>query len=356
MLFRASAVSTPAVAVCFIGLVCASYVRAADPVIPRPLVSVVSASNECFSAAVEATGFLVARTESIIRLQPDGSHLTAVLVGEGDMVSAGQVMARVARPTFDVPNIPAEAAVRPGPGMPAEPIRPGATSGGEPPARGLSTAAAEAAAHPASAIASSASNSPAAPPAAIPIRAPVAGRVIESNASVGATASLLGEPLFRIAADGEVEVEVEVPGLHVPILAAGQTARVVVEERRELTGHVRLVFIEINPITQLGHARISVDGDSSLIPGKFVRVTIDAHHSCGVAVPRAAISYRAAGPIVQVVRDDTIETRNVRVGLHSDIDAEIEDGLQAGDVVVANAGTSLRNGDQVKPIFAEKPK
>jgi HlyD family secretion protein len=356
MLFRASAVSTPAVAVVFIGLVCGSGVRAADPAVPPPLVSVVSASNECFSAAVEVTGFLVPRAESIIRLEPDGSHLTAVLVGEGDMVSAGQVMARVARPAFDIPNIPAEAAARPGTGFPAEPIRPGAGAGGEPPARGLSAAAAEAAARPTSASASATPNSPVAAPAAIPIRAPIAGRVIESNASVGTTASLLGEPLFRIAADGEVEVEVEVPGLHVPILAAGQTARVVVEARRELSGHVRLVFVEINPITQLGHARISVDGDSSLIPGKFVRVTIDARRSCGVAVPRAAISYRADGPSVQVVRDDAIETRNVRVGLHSDIDAEIEDGLKAGDVVVANAGTSLRDGDQVKPVFAEKPK
>ncbi len=355
MLFRASSVSTPAVAVCCIVLACGSGVRAADPVVPRPLVSVVSASNECFSAAVEATGFLVPRAESIIRLEPDGSHLTAVLVGEGDTVSAGQVMARVARPTFDIPNIPAEAAARPGAGVPAEPIRPGMGAGGEPPARGLSAAAAEAAAHPGNATASATPNSPAAAPTTIPIRAPVAGRVIESNASVGATASLLGQPLFRIAADGELEVEVEVPGLHVPILAAGQTARVEVEEGHELSGRVRLVFVEINPITQLGHARISVDGDSSLIPGKFVRVTIDAHHSCGVAVPRAAISYRAGGTSVQVVRDDVIETRSVRVGLHSDIDAEIEDGLQAGDVVVANAGTSLRNGDQVKPVFPAKP-
>ena len=355
MLSSASAVSTPAVAAVFVALVCGSGARAADPVVPPPLVSVVGASNECFSAAVEVTGFLVPRAESIIRLEPDGSHLTAVLVGEGDMVSAGQVMARVARPTFDLPNIPAEAAARPGAAVPGEPIRPGAGAGSEPAARGLSAAAAEAAARPSSATAAATPNAAAAVPAAIPIRAPTAGRVIESTASVGATASLLGEPLFRIAADGEVEVEVEVPGLHVPILAAGQNARVVVEDRRELSGHVRLVFVEINPITQLGHARISVDGDSSLVPGKFVRATIDAHHSCGVAVPRAAISYRAGGTSVQVVRDGVIETRNVRVGLHSDVNAEIEDGLEAGDVVVANAGTSLRNGDQVKPVFSDKP-
>jgi multidrug efflux pump subunit AcrA (membrane-fusion protein) len=314
-------------------------------------VSVVSASNECFSAAVEVTGFLVPRVEGVIRLDPDGSHLTDVLVGEGDTVSAGQVMARVAHPTFALPNVPAEAAMRPGAGVPPEAAaRPGLA--GEP--RGLSSAAAETAARPGSTATAATPNVPAAVPATTPIRAPVAGRVIESTARVGATASLLGEPLFRIAADGELEVEVEVPGLHVPILAPGQTARVMIGEGREFTGQVRLVSLEINPITQLGRARISVGGDSSLVPGKFVRATIDARRSCGVAVPRAAISYRAGGNSVQVVHDGVIETRTVRVGLRSDVNAEIEDGLKAGDVVVANAGTSLRDGDQVRPVLRDK--
>lgn len=348
----ASAISSPAVAAVFSMVVWGSNVGAADPAspVPPPAVSVVSASNECFSAAVEVTGFLVPRVESVIRLEPDGSHLTDVLVGEGDTVSAGQVMARVAHPTFGLPNVPAEAVMRAGAGVPSEaPARPGLA--GE--SRSLSSAAAETAAHPGG-PATAAANAPAAVPGTTPIRAPVAGRVIESTARVGATASLLGEPLFRIAADGEMEVEVEVPGLHVPILAPGQTARVLMGEDREFSGQVRLVSLEINPITQLGRARISISGDSSLVPGKFVRATIDARRSCGVAVPRAAISYRASGNSVQVVQGGVIETRTVRVGLRSDVNAEIEDGLKAGDVVVANAGTSLRDGDQVRPVLRDK--
>ena len=186
------------------------------------------------------------------------------------------------------------------------------------------------------------------------IRAPVAGRVVESTASVGSTASPLGEPLFRIAGDSEIEVEAEVPGIYVPILARGQTARVEVDDGRELSGYVRLVFVEVDPITQTGRARISVESDPSLLAGKFVRATIDARRSCGVSIPRSAISYRADGTSVQVVRGDVIETRNVRVGLRSDLNAEILGGLAEGDVVVANAGTSLRNGDKVKPVFRKK--
>jgi hypothetical protein len=163
---------------------CHIDVRAADPAstAPPPVVSVVSASNECFSAAVEVTGFLVPRVESVVRLEPDGSHLTEVLVGEGDTVSAGQVMARLARPTFALPNAAAEAAMRPGAGAPTEaPTRPGFA--GEPPARGLPNAAAETAARTGSTTTAAAPNAPAAVPGTMPIRAPVAGRVIESTAT-----------------------------------------------------------------------------------------------------------------------------------------------------------------------------
>jgi multidrug efflux pump subunit AcrA (membrane-fusion protein) len=56
---------------------------------------------------------------------------------------------------------------------------------------------------------------------------------------------------------------------------------------------------------------------------------------------------------VQIVRGDVIETRLVRVGYHSDTDIEIREGLREGDLVVANAGSSLRDGDKVKPVEAD---
>jgi hypothetical protein len=37
----------------------------------------------------------------------------------------------------------------------------------------------------------------------------------------------------------------------------------------------------------------------------------------------------------------------------SDTNIEILEGLDAGEVVVADAGSSLHDGDQIKTIFAE---
>jgi hypothetical protein len=82
----------------------------------------------------------------------------------------------------------------------------------------------------------------------------------------------------------------------------------------------------------------------------FARASIDAKRSCGVAVPRTAIDHLT----VQVVKGNTIETRNVRVGLVSDTNIEILDGLDVGETVVADAGSSLHDGDQVKTVFADE--
>ncbi len=64
--------------------------------------------------------------------------------------------------------------------------------------------------------------------------------------------------------------------------------------------------------------------------------------------PRSAVVNRGERATVQVIRDGKVETRNVRLGLLSDNSVEIREGISDGDIVVANAGTSLRDGDAVE--------
>ena len=100
--------------------------------------------------------------------------------------------------------------------------------------------------------------------------------------------------------------------------------------------------------------RIALGNDLALRVGTFASASIDASRSCGVAVPRDAVDYRMeGGTSVRVVRDRTVEMRRVTIGLVSDDSVEVRAGLNAGEVVVSNAGTSLHDGDKVKPKFAE---
>ncbi|MFL4968528.1 MAG: efflux RND transporter periplasmic adaptor subunit [Xanthobacteraceae bacterium] len=266
------------------------------------VVIVARATKACFSASIHVTGFLVARREALVTLDADTYRVSEILVKEGDQVTAGQPLVRLARQEG-----------------------------------GTGTSATQSAG-----------------PATASLRAPAAGTVTRATAILGATASPRAEPLFRIAIDGEIELEAEVPSIHVPKLAPGQTARVEIEDGRELSGSVRLVPAEINPTSQLGRVRVSIERDPSLRLGSFARGTIDASRSCGVSVPKAAVQFRTEGTSVQVVRNRVVETRRVRVGLHSDLNVEIREGVREGETIVANAGTSLRDGDQVQPKFVDE--
>jgi multidrug efflux pump subunit AcrA (membrane-fusion protein) len=264
-------------------------------------VSVVRATLEWFAAEIRVTGFLVPREEAIVTLDVPGYRVSEVVAAEGDRVSAGQTLARLTRQ---------------------------AVGGADPNADQR--------------------------PATLTLKAPAAGVITRSTAVVGATASQMQtEPLFRIAADDEIELEADVPSIHIPMLAAGQSARVEIENSRELSGKVRLVPGSVDLRTQLGRARISLERDPRLRVGMFARATIEANRSRGISVPHSAVLHRTEGPSVQVVRGDVVETKLVQVGYHSDTQTEIRDGLREGDLVVANAGSSLRDGDKVKPVEAD---
>jgi multidrug efflux pump subunit AcrA (membrane-fusion protein) len=254
------------------------------------LVVVAKSTNACFSDVVRGTGFIVARREAVAGVDQEGLKVTDLLVREGEMVTDNQELARLA------------------------PLQPGSRP----------------------------------PPVALSLRAPAAGLITEIRTVAGAPASPQGGPMFRIAINNEIELDAEVPAVHVLKLNPGATARISRDNEPDLVGRVRLVSPQIDRATQLGHVRISLSGNPPLKVGTFARANIDARRSCGVAVPRTAIDHLT----VQVVKGNTVETRKVRVGLVSDTSTEILEGIEVGEIVVADAGSSLHDGDRIKTMFA----
>jgi multidrug efflux pump subunit AcrA (membrane-fusion protein) len=191
-----------------------------------------------------------------------------------------------------------------------------------------------------------ANNQPRAP---ISLRAPAAGLVTQVNTIAGAPASPQAGPMFRIAVNNEVDLDAEVPAVHMMKLSPGATVRISRDNGPDIVGRVRLVLPQIDRNTQLGHVRITLPGNPAIKIGMFAQASIDAKRSCGVAIPRTAIDHLT----VQVVKGNVVETRKVKVGLVSDTSTEILEGLEVGEIVVADAGSSLHDGDQIKTMFAE---
>ncbi len=183
------------------------------------------------------------------------------------------------------------------------------------------------------------------------VTAPSDGIISQRRARVGATPVLVSqEPMFRMIENGEIELDAEVPQAHLARLAIDQKARIAIPGNGEVDGSVRLISPSVDPATRLGRVRILLGKDPNLRIGTFARGEVVVARGMGLAVPRSAVLFGKSGPSVQVVENDTVQTRPVTLGLTEADTIELRSGVGEGTLVVAKAGTFLRNGDRVRPV------
>jgi len=271
-------------------------------------VTVERAHRECFADTVRAAGTLVAREESFARPDADGQRITQVLVEDGDVVTEGQVLARLSKPE----------------GQPGQGQQPGQAQPGQPPAQGSPSTS---------------------------VQAPAGGTIIASTAQVGAVTSTSAPPLFRIVVGREIELQADVPMVRIAKLKPGLSARVEVAGLGEVVGLLRFIAPDIDMAAQATRVRISLGKDTRLRVGTFAVAIVDVGTICASTISLSAVLYGPQGPIVQVVRNNRIETRPVPVGLISADKVQIREGLNEGDLVVVRAGSFLREGDEVRPVL-----
>jgi multidrug efflux pump subunit AcrA (membrane-fusion protein) len=311
------------------GAVAAAEGTAKQPAANQVTVASVRAKEACVKVDARVTGFAVAREEAGVSLLLPGYRVTEILVAEGDKVSAGQELLR---------------AVREGAGeaVPAPAAAAGRT-------RGVAVPTAAASADGAM------------------VRAPMAGVVVRVTARVGdvsgaptvaaptamAAQGAPPDPQFVISAGSNVDLIVDVPSLYVGQIRKNAVAKVVSDEGVVAKGVVQSPASEVDPATQLGRARLSVDPASAIRPGQFASAIVETARDCGVVVPISAISYRNGEATVQIIDGSAVESRTVRVGLSDGAKIRVRDGLAVGDEVVAHTGAALRPGDRVKAVSIE---
>ena len=185
------------------------------------------------------------------------------------------------------------------------------------------------------------------------VKSPEDGIVSRRNARLGAVATAAGEPMFRIIAKGEIELDAEVVETELAKIIEGQKARVSVPGGAEAEGVVRLVSPEIDRTTRMGRAKIFLGAKPGLRIGAFARGTVQTASSRGLGAPTAALMFDPAGTYVQLVDGDKVHRRIVKTGLVSGDLIEVTEGLKEGDTIVARAGTFLRDGDIIRPILLD---
>ncbi len=258
-------------------------------------VTVIKAKKSCFADTIAVSGVLVPREEVAVRPDREGLQISQVLADSGETINSGQALVRLVSPDAS-------------------------------------------------------SNTP-----ATTVQSPVAGIILKANATIGTMASPRAPPLFQIIARGEFELLAELPAKQLSKLGAGQIVKINIVGAGEVSGRVRLVSATIDGAKQLGQVHIFIGADQRLRVGAFARGQIVIAQSCGLAVPLSAVLYGQDNAVVAVVRNDRVETRQVVIGLLSEGDVEVRQGLAEGDLVVARAGAFFREGDRVRPFVDGKP-
>lgn len=187
------------------------------------------------------------------------------------------------------------------------------------------------------------------------VKAPADGIVLARSAQLGAIVSAQAGPLFRIAKNSEFELGADVPEADLSRLAQDMPVSVSLPGRPEpVKGKVRLIAPEVDAKSRLGKVRVAVPAEANVRAGTFGRGIIEILRREGVAVPVNSLLYREGKAHLQIVRNDTIEGREVALGARAEGYVEVTRGLAEGDVFVARAGTFVADGDRIKPVHEEE--
>ena len=180
--------------------------------------------------------------------------------------------------------------------------------------------------------------------------APVDGVIAAEAAEPGQYAAPGGPALFTLVGDTGFEFVAPVPQDDVALVKAGMKARISLAGG-DVTGTVVGADPRIDPVTHLGTMRVALPGDAGLIAGDFVAAVVDLGPAKSLAVPQSALVADEAGFHVMVVRNGVALARPVTLAeVAGDTGglAPIAAGIAAGDVVVAQNGAALHDGQTVR--------
>lgn len=351
-----------------------------------PAITVTNAKRDEIVQSVVVSGSMVARDEVLVAPEVDGFVITELLAEEGDKVVAGQVLARLSRTTLEVQRAQNEAqikraeaavdqakaqiveaeanlvqannafdrtkALRDNGNASLETFdqRAAAARGGQARLNSMKQALAITTAD--LTLAQAQGRDIDVKLARTEIKAPKAGIVSRRNAKLGAMATMAAaEPLFKIIADGAIELEADVAEVELPNLKVGQAVAVTpAGADKPLAGQIRLISPEVDKASRLGRLRITLTGNPPVAVGSFARGVIETGRKTSIVLPLSAITYARGAAMVQAVKDGRVTTTKVTLGLIGGGRAEIVSGLAEGESVVARAGTFVRDGDTITPV------
>lgn len=190
------------------------------------------------------------------------------------------------------------------------------------------------------------------------IRAPFAGVATAKNAQPGEMISPVSAGggftrtgIGTIVDMASLEIEVDVNESFIQRVHAGQLVEATLDAYPEWKIACRVIAIIPTADRQKATVRVRIGFerlDPRILPQMAVRVAFKGQPgdaaSTGVIVPKTALRKTAGREVVWVLRDGRLEARPVSVGFLGEREATLASGVAAGEAVVVEGPSDLREG------------
>lgn len=328
-----------------------------DPAVTARTVRVVRVQDRAVTGSLTASGSLIPREEAAVTPEVTGYRVSRVLVEEGAQVKAGQTLAQLDSALINAQleqqkaqaaqaQVQAEQAE-------AEAARVAGLDGqGVLSQEAIDQRRFQAKSARATANAQLAAYRDVQTRAGkLAVTAPVSGLVLSRNVRPGDQSGASGEPWFRIARDGQIELSADLSEGDLARVRVGQTAIVTLPSGGTVEGKVRIVSPQVNSDTKLGAVRILLPVRNDVRAGGFGRAVFKDATGQGLTVPETAIRYDADGASVMTVdAGNRVKRVKVTTGVRGGGLVTLVSGPPAGTKVIENAAAFLLDGDMVKPV------
>ena len=188
------------------------------------------------------------------------------------------------------------------------------------------------------------------------LTSPIEGVVVERNYDAGSLVSPGNEkPVVAVADLRVLKLEAGVSELEAGKLRVGMPARLTAQAKpgEVFEGRVAAIAPEVDARNR--HFQIEVrmnNPNVTLLSGMYGVASIPVERAAqAVTVPREAITTRDGERVVLKINGDVVNAVVVKEGLTDGADVQIVSGLEAGDLVVADARRDVADGVEVRPII-----
>ena len=150
----------------------------------------------------------------------------------------------------------------------------------------------------------------------------------------------------------KIVIDIKIPENYVGILKPGLKAEIINSAfNKTFKGKIESISSRIDPSTRSILARVIVDNSNfEIIPGQLMTVKIIYDEISEIGVPESAVTIQGNTAFVYIVKANTAEKKNIKMGKRNFGKVSVLSGINEGDMVISEGVSKVRNKAKVKII------